>query len=59
MVCELGKYIEILVDIGIMLGVDIVVVIVLGVWCMLIGWVYFYGLMVGGEVGVNCVIEIF
>jgi L-lactate dehydrogenase (cytochrome) len=54
----LGKHTEILVDTGIMSGADIVAAIALGARCTLIGRAYLYGLMAGGEAGVNRAIEI-
>ena len=55
---ELGKDTEILLDTGIMSGADIVAAIALGARCTLIGRAYLYGLMAGGETGVNRAIEI-
>jgi L-lactate dehydrogenase (cytochrome) len=55
---ELGRDTEILLDTGIMAGADIVAAIALGARCTLIGRAYLYGLMAGGEAGVNRVIEI-
>jgi L-lactate dehydrogenase (cytochrome) len=55
---ELGKHTEILLDTGIMSGADIVAAIALGARCTLIGRAYLYGLMAGGEAGVNRAIEI-
>jgi L-lactate dehydrogenase (cytochrome) len=55
---ELGKHTEILVDTGIMSGADIVAAIALGARCTLVGRAYLYGLMAGGEAGVNRAIEI-
>lgn len=55
---ELAKHTEILVDTGIMSGADIVAAIALGARCTLIGRAYLYGLMAGGEAGVNRAIEI-
>lgn len=55
---ELGNDTEILIDTGIMSGADIVAAIALGARCTLIGRAYLYGLMAGGEAGVNRVIEI-
>jgi L-lactate dehydrogenase (cytochrome) len=46
------------VDTGIMTGADIVAAIALGARCTLIGRAYLYGLMAGGEAGVNRAIEI-
>ncbi len=55
---EVGKDTEILVDTGIMSGADIVAAIALGARCTLVGRAYLYGLMAGGEAGVNRAIEI-
>ena len=55
---ELGKYTEILLDTGIMSGADIVAAIALGARCTLVGRAYLYGLMAGGEAGVNRAIDI-
>ncbi len=55
---ELGKHTEILLDTGIMSGADIVAAISLGARCTLVGRAYLYGLMAGGEAGVNRAIEI-
>jgi L-lactate dehydrogenase (cytochrome) len=55
---ELGQDTEILLDTGIMSGADIVAAIALGARCTLIGRAYLYGLMAGGEAGVNRAIEI-
>ena len=55
---DLGKDTEILLDTGIMSGADIVAAIALGARCTLVGRVYLYGLMAGGEAGVNRAIEI-
>jgi L-lactate dehydrogenase (cytochrome) len=55
---ELGTHTEILLDTGIMSGADVVAAIALGARCTLIGRAYLYGLMAGGEAGVNRAIEI-
>jgi L-lactate dehydrogenase (cytochrome) len=55
---ELGKDTEILLDTGIMSGADIVAAVALGARCTLVGRAYLYGLMAGGEAGVNRSIEI-
>ena len=49
---------EILLDTGIMSGADIVAAIALGARFTLIGRAYLYGLMAGGEAGVNRAIAI-
>jgi L-lactate dehydrogenase (cytochrome) len=55
---ELGRDTEILLDTGIMAGADIVAAIALGARFTLIGRAYLYGLMAGGEAGVNRAIAI-
>ncbi|WP_144209512.1 alpha-hydroxy acid oxidase [Mycobacterium tilburgii] len=55
---ELGKDTEIVVDTGIMSGADIVAAIALGARFTLVGRAYLYGLMAGGEAGVNRAIQI-
>ncbi|MBY0441409.1 MAG: alpha-hydroxy-acid oxidizing protein [Mycobacteriaceae bacterium] len=55
---ELGNDTEILLDTGIMSGADIVAAIALGARCTLIGRAYLYGLMAGGQAGVNRALEI-
>src|ERR1700761_7514287 len=55
---EVGADTEIMLDTGIMSGADIVAAIALGARCTLGGRAYLYGLMAGGEAGVNRAIEI-
>jgi L-lactate dehydrogenase (cytochrome) len=55
---DIGRETEILLDTGIMSGADIVAAIALGARFTLIGRAYLYGLMAGGEAGVNRAIEI-
>lgn len=55
---EVGADTEILLDTGIMSGADIVAAIALGARCTLIGRAYLYGLMAGGQAGVDRVIDI-
>jgi len=55
---EIGKDTEILLDTGIMSGADIVAAIALGARFTLVGRAYLYGLMAGGEAGVNRAVEI-
>ena len=55
---ELGSSTEILLDTGIMAGADIVAAIALGARFTLVGRAYLYGLMAGGEAGVDRAIEI-
>ncbi|WP_420108640.1 alpha-hydroxy acid oxidase [Mycolicibacter arupensis] len=55
---EVGADTEILVDTGIMSGADIVAALALGARSTLIGRAYLYGLMAGGQPGVDRVIDI-
>jgi L-lactate dehydrogenase (cytochrome) len=55
---ELGGSCEILLDTGIMSGADIVAAVALGARFTLVGRAYLYGLMAGGESGVERAIEI-
>ncbi len=55
---ELGRDTEILLDTGIMSGADVVAAIALGARFTLVGRAYLYGLMAGGEAGVNRAIDI-
>jgi L-lactate dehydrogenase (cytochrome) len=55
---ELGARTEILLDTGIMSGADVVAAIALGARFTLVGRAYLYGLMAGGEAGVERAIEI-
>jgi L-lactate dehydrogenase (cytochrome) len=57
-VSEVGKDVEILLDTGIMSGADIVASIALGARFTLVGRAYLYGLMAGGEAGVDRAVEI-
>jgi L-lactate dehydrogenase (cytochrome) len=55
---EVGGDTQIMLDTGIMSGADIVAAIALGARFTLIGRAYLYGLMAGGEAGVNRAITI-
>ena len=55
---EVGHDVEILLDTGIMSGADVVAAIAMGARFTLIGRAYLYGLMAGGEAGVDRAIEI-
>jgi L-lactate dehydrogenase (cytochrome) len=55
---ELGATYEILLDTGIMSGADIVAAVALGARFTLVGRAYLYGLMAGGEAGVDRAIDI-
>lgn len=55
---EVGQDVEIILDSGIMSGADIVAALCAGADFVLIGRAYLYGLMAGGEAGVDRVIEL-
>lgn len=55
---EVGSSCEVLLDTGVMSGADIVAAIALGARFTLVGRAYLYGLMAGGEAGVDRAIEI-
>lgn len=55
---EVGDRTEIILDTGIMSGADIVAAIALGARFTLVGRAYLYGLMAGGEAGVDRAIAI-
>ena len=57
-VAAVGGDTEIILDTGIMSGADIVASIALGARFTLVGRAYLYGLMAGGEAGVDRMIEI-
>ena len=55
---EVGKEVEVHIDTGIMSGADVVAAVAMGARFTLIGRAYLYGLMAGGEAGVDRAIEI-
>jgi L-lactate dehydrogenase (cytochrome) len=55
---EVGSEYEIMLDTGIMSGADVVAAIALGARCTLLGRAYLYGLMAGGEAGVERMLAI-
>jgi L-lactate dehydrogenase (cytochrome) len=55
---ELGPSVPLLVDSGIRHGADIAVAIALGADAALIGRAYLYGLMAGGEPGVDHALDL-
>jgi L-lactate dehydrogenase (cytochrome) len=55
---EVGRHTEVHLDTGIMSGADIVASVALGARFTLIGRAYLYGLMAGGEAGVDRAVEI-
>jgi L-lactate dehydrogenase (cytochrome) len=57
-VAEVGKDVEVHLDTGIMSGADVVAAVAMGARFTLIGRAYLYGLMAGGEAGVDRAIEI-
>jgi L-lactate dehydrogenase (cytochrome) len=57
-VAEVGNDVEVLLDTGIMSGADVVAAVAMGARFTLIGRAYLYGLMAGGEAGVDRAIEI-
>jgi L-lactate dehydrogenase (cytochrome) len=54
-----GKKTEVLVDSGVMSGADVVASVALGAKGVLIGRAYLYGLMAGGQAGVERALQIF
>lgn len=55
---EVGNDLDVMVDTGIMSGTDIVIAMALGAKFTLVGRAYLYGLMAGGEAGVDRMVEI-
>ncbi|MFJ3319524.1 MULTISPECIES: alpha-hydroxy acid oxidase [unclassified Curtobacterium] len=55
---EVGKDTEVHLDTGIMSGADIVAAVALGAKFTMVGRAYLYGLMAGGEAGVDRMIQI-
>lgn len=55
---EVGKDATVMIDTGIMNGADIVAAVAMGAKFTLVGRAYLYGLMSGGEAGVNRMINI-
>ncbi|MFT6973923.1 MAG: L-lactate dehydrogenase (cytochrome) [Pontimonas sp.] len=55
---EVGKDTEVHLDTGIMSGADIIAAVALGARFTLVGRAYLYGLMAGGQAGVNKTFEI-
>ncbi|WP_174552013.1 alpha-hydroxy acid oxidase [Nocardia salmonicida] len=55
---ELGRDTEIMLDTGIMSGADVVAAVALGARFTLVGRAYLYGLMAGGEAGVDRAVTI-
>ena len=53
-----GKKVEVYLDGGVLSGQDVYAAIALGAKAVMIGRSYLYGIMAGGELGVNRVIEI-
>ncbi|MEY4607229.1 MAG: hypothetical protein RLY45_1989 [Actinomycetota bacterium] len=59
MVKAVGDRMEIMVDTGVRSGADVVAAVALGASAALVGRAYLYGLMAGGEAGVQRVVDIF
>ena len=57
-VAEVGKDLEVHIDTGIMSGADVVASVAMGARFTLIGRAYLYGLMAGGQAGVERALEI-
>ena len=57
MAAEVGDRTEIILDTGIMSGADIVASLALGARFTLVGRAYLYGLMAGGQAGVDRAID--
>ncbi|MHA6626128.1 alpha-hydroxy acid oxidase [Pseudonocardia sichuanensis] len=57
-VAELGDRLDVLLDSGVRTGADVAAAVALGAKACLVGRPYLYGLMAGGEAGVDKVIEI-
>jgi len=55
---EVGNDLEVHLDTGIMSGADIVAAVALGARFTLVGRAYLYGLMAGGEAGVDRAVQI-
>jgi L-lactate dehydrogenase (cytochrome) len=53
-----GERTEVMVDTGVMSGADVVAAMALGADAVLVGRAYLYGLMAGGERGVERAVEI-
>jgi len=56
---EVGKDMEIMLDTGIMSGADVIASVALGARFTLVGRAYLYGLMAGGQRGVERALSIF
>ncbi|MFM8312460.1 MAG: alpha-hydroxy acid oxidase [Ilumatobacteraceae bacterium] len=59
MVQVVGGRMEVMIDTGIRSGADVVAAVALGASAALVGRAYLYGLMAGGEAGVQRVVDIF
>jgi L-lactate dehydrogenase (cytochrome) len=55
---EVGKDVELMIDTGIMSGADVVAAVAMGAKSTMIGRAYLYGLMAGGQAGVERALEI-
>lgn len=55
---DVGSSVEVMIDSGFRSGSDVVAAIALGAKCVFLGRAYLYGLMAGGEAGVDRAVEI-
>ena len=58
-VAAVGSRLEVLMDGGVRNGADVVAALALGAKGVLVGRAYLYGLMAGGEAGVQRMVDIF
>ncbi|MFM2078710.1 MAG: hypothetical protein RJA49_2600 [Actinomycetota bacterium] len=56
---EVGDKLEVMIDTGVRSGADVVAAVALGATAVLVGRAYLYGLMAGGEAGVQRVVDLF
>ena len=59
MVRAVGSRMEVMLDTGVRDGADVVAAVALGATAVLVGRAYLYGLMAGGEAGVQKVADLF
>lgn len=57
-VAEVGDHLEVLIDGGVRTGADIAAAVALGASAVLVGRPYLYGLMAGGEAGVQRMLDL-
>ena len=56
---EVGSSMEVMLDTGVRNGADVVAAVAMGASAVLVGRPYLYGLMAGGEAGVQRVVDLF